>query len=389
MKEIESLNASKSDGYVYVRERAAMERLIQRIDTAERVALDTEADSLHNYFEKVCLVQLSFSGEHYLIDPLAGLDLNGLAEALADKPLILHGGDYDLRMLRASIGFRPRREVFDTMIAAQLLGLEQIGLAALTERFFAITIGKTGQKSDWSRRPLSESQLRYAVNDTRFLERLADRMHGELSARGRVDWHRESCRAMVESSGHDRARDPENAWRIKGAGRLTRCQLAYLRELWRWRDQHARSANLPAFRVLGNQEILGVVQWAESHPGVPLYQGPKLPRNIAGAQLTTLEEAIARAAGMDETEWPELRKRDHDSPRNDCIEEVNRLRAECAQIARELEIAASTLAPRAALEAIASSRPRTVDEIMKTGGLLCWQAELVQGAVKKCLHSTR
>jgi ribonuclease D len=389
MKEIESLNTSESDRYIYVRERAAMERLIQRIDTAERVALDTEADSLHNYFEKVCLVQLSFGGEHYLIDPLAGLDLNGLSEALADKPLILHGGDYDLRMLRASIGFRPRREVFDTMIAAQLLGLEQIGLAALTERFFAITIGKAGQKSDWSRRPLSENQLRYAVNDTRFLERLADRMHGELSARGRVDWHRESCRAMVESSGHDRARDPENAWRIKGSGRLTRRQLAYLRELWRWRDQHARSANLPAFRVLGNQEILGVVQWAESHPGVPLYQGPKLPRNIAGAQLTTLEEAIARAAGMDETEWPELRKRDHDSPRNDCSEEINSLRAECAQIARELEIAASTLAPRAALEAIASSRPRTVDEIMKTGGLLCWQAELVQGAVKKCLYSTR
>ena len=286
MKEIESLNTSESDGYVYVRERAAMERLIQRIGAAERVALDTEADSLHNYFEKVCLVQLSFGGEHYLIDPLAGLDLNGLSEALADKPLILHGGDYDLRMMRASMGFRPRREVFDTMIAAQLLGLEQIGLAALTERFFAITIGKAGQKSDWSRRPLSENQLRYAVNDTRFLERLADRMHGELSARGRVDWHRESCRAMVESSGRDHARDPENAWRIKGAGRLTRRQLAYLRELWRWRDQHARSANLPAFRVLGNQEILGLVQWAESHPGVPLYQGPKLPRNIAGAQLT-------------------------------------------------------------------------------------------------------
>ena len=383
------MNTSESDGYIYVRERAAMERLIQRIDTAERVALDTEADSLHNYFEKVCLVQLSFGGEHYLIDPLAGLDLNGLSEALADKPLILHGGDYDLRMLRASIGFRPRREVFDTMIAAQLLGLEQIGLAALTERFFAITIGKAGQKSDWSRRPLSENQLRYAVNDTRFLERLADRMHGELSARGRVDWHRESCRAMVESSGRDHARDPENAWRIKGAGRLTRRQLAYLRELWRWRDQHARSANLPAFRVLGNQEILGVVQWAESHPDVPLYQGPKLPRNIAGAQLTTLEEAIARAAGMDETEWPELRKRDDNFPRNDCSEEINSLRAECAQIARELEIAASTLAPRAALEAIASSRPRTVDEIMKTGGLLCWQAELVQRAVKKCLHSTR
>jgi len=389
MKQIDSLNTRESEEYVYVRERAAIERLIQRIGAAERIAVDTEADSLHNYFEKVCLVQLSLGGAHYLVDPLCGLDLNGLLEALADKPLILHGGDYDLRMMRASMGFRARREVFDTMIAAQLLGFEQIGLAALIERYFDITIGKGGQKSDWSRRPLSENQLRYAVNDTRFLERLADRMHGELSARGRVDWHRESCRAMVESSGRDHAREPENAWRIKGAGRLTRRQLAYLRELWRWRDQHARSANLPAFRVLGNQEILGLVRWAESYPGVPLHQGPKLLRNIIGAQLTTLGEAIARVARMDETEWPEPPKRDHEAPRNDCIEEIKSLRVECAQIAQELEIAASTLAPRAALEAIARSRPRTVDEIMKTGGLLRWQAELVQGAVEKCLHSTR
>jgi len=212
-------------------------------------------------------------------------------------------------------------------------------------------------------------------------------MGGELGARGRVDWHRESCGAMVVSTGRDHGRDPEEVWRIKGAGRLTRRQLACLRELWRWRDQHARSANLPSFKVLGNQEILGLVQWAEPHPGVPLHQGPRLPRNIVGAQLTTLEEAITRAARMNEAEWPEPKKRNREALRNDCIEEINALHAECARIAKDLEIAASTLAPRAALEAIARSRPRSVDEIMKSAGLLRWQAELVQGSVEKCLHS--
>jgi ribonuclease D len=284
--------------------------------------------------------------------------------------------------------FRPRREVFDTMIAAQLLGIEQIGLAALIERFFNITIGKEGQKSDWSHRPLSEKQLRYAVNDTRFLEPLADRLRAELGER-RVDWHRESCGAMVESSGRDNARDPEDAWRIKGSGRLTRRQLAYLREIWYWRDQHARSANLPPFKVFGNEQILELLQWAESHPGVPLQQGPKLPRNIVGSRLRTLEEAITRVAGMDPTQWPEVRRRNHDAARNDCSEEINALRGECAEIAKALGIAPSTLAPRAAIEAIARSRPRTVDEIMEHGRLLRWQAELVQGAVEKCLHSTQ
>lgn len=155
MEDVEALDTRESEGYVYVRERAAMDKLIQRIGTAERVAVDTEADSLHSYFEKVCLVQLSFGGEHYLVDPLCDLDLTGFSAALAEKPLILHGGDYDLRMMRAAMGFRPRRDVFDTMIAAQLLGFEQIGLAALIERYFDIPIGKVGQKSDWSRRPLS------------------------------------------------------------------------------------------------------------------------------------------------------------------------------------------------------------------------------------------
>jgi ribonuclease D len=388
-EDVETLDARESEGYVYVRERATMGKLIQRIGAAEGAALDTEADSLHNYFEKVCLIQLSFGGDDYLVDTLCGLDPTGFSEALAEKPLILHGGDYDLRMMRTAMGFRPRRDVFDTMIAAQLLGIEQIGLAALIERYFNVTIGKEWQKSDWSRRPLSDKQRRYAVNDTRFLARLADRMRGELDERKRVDWHRESCRAMVESTGRDDTHDPANAWRIKGAGRLTRRQLAYLREIWRWRDQYARSVDLPAFRILGNQEILGLVQWAESHPGALLQQGPRLPRNIAGAQLVALEEAIARVARMDRTEWPEPRNRDHDVRHNDRTEEINLLRAECAQIARELEIAASTLAPRAALEAIARNRTRTVDAIMKTGGLLCWQAELVQGAVEKCFTLDR
>ncbi len=382
------MNTPESEGYVYVRERAAMESLIQRIGTAESVALDTEADSLHNYFEKVCLIQLSLGDEHYLVDPLCQLDLSGLLKALAGKPLILHGGDYDLRMLRASMGFRPRREVFDTMIAAQLLGIEQIGLAALVERFFGITIGKEGQKSDWSRRPLSEKQLRYAVNDTRFLEQLAELMGGELSERGRLQWHKESCQAMVESTRRDRSRDPEEAWRIKGAGRLTRRQLAYLRELWHWRDEHARRANVPSFKIFGNQQILDLLQWAESRPGVPLDQGPKLPRNIRRSLLRTLEERITRVAAMDEAQWPELRRVERDNaPRADFTEQINVLRGECARIAKELDIAASTLAPRAALEAIAQSRPRTVNEIMATGGLLRWQADLVQGAVEKCLHS--
>jgi ribonuclease D len=324
-----------------------MEALIERIGAAERVAADTEADSLHNYFEKVCLIQLSLGEEHYLVDPLAGLDLSGFLESLAEAA---DSARRRLRstMMRTSLGFRARREVFDTMIAAQLLGIEQIGLAALIERFFGVTIEKAGQKSDWSHRPLSEKQLSYAVNDTRFLERLADCLARELSERGRLEWHVESCRAMVESTGRDKSRDPDDAWRIKGTGRLTRRQLAYLREVWLWRDEHARRANQPPFKVFGNQQILELIMWAESHPGVRLQQGPKLPRNIRGSLLTTLEESITRVAEMSQAQWPELRRRERDEPPSaECLKRTDALRGACARIAKELGIAASTLAPKA------------------------------------------
>jgi ribonuclease D len=383
MNESESLNMPESVEYVYVREVIALERLIERIGAAERVALDTEADSLHNYFEKVCLIQLSVDHEHFLVDPLVGLDLRGFLDALAERPLILHGGDYDLRMMRASMEFRPRRTVFDTMIAAQLLGNEQIGLAALIDRYFAITIAKAGQKSDWSRRPLSEEQLIYAVNDTRFLEPLAERLAGELSERGRLAWHAESCEAMIEATGRDRLRDHENSWRIKGAGRLTRRQLAYLRELWQWRDAHARAADVPPFKIFGNEQIFELLQWAESHPEVALQQGPKLPRNIHGARLQTLQEALARAAATIPAQWPERRIQDRGEVLPvGCRAQLDALRDECARIAKELGIAPATLAPRAALDAVVRSRARTVEEITSSGGLLRWQADLVHVAVE-------
>lgn len=382
------MHTPESPDYVYVCELATLERLTRRVKDGERVALDIEADSLHSYAEKVCLIQLSVAGEDFVVDPLSELDFGGLVEALSDKPLIAHGGDYDLRMLRAWQGFSPRGEIFDTMIAAQLLGLEQIGLAALVERFLDITMTKDSQKSDWSRRPLTEKQLRYAANDTRHLEGLAECLRGELLERGRVEWHRESCRAMVEATGRDRPRAPREAWRIKGAGRLTPRQLAFLREIWGWREERARRADRPTFKVLGNRQLLELVQWAESHPDESLEQGPKLPRDIVGSRRRALKHAIDRAAAMTPAEWPERIKtlRDHPPPIDQ--QRLDALRGACAGIAEKLEIAPSTLASKAALETIVQQWPRTVDEVMASGGLLRWQAKLVRPAVETTLHAT-
>lgn len=388
MSEQVARDHAQAEDYTYVRESLALERLIQRIRAGGSVALDIEADSLHSYTEKVCLLQLSVGGRHFVVDPLSELDFGGLVEALAEKPLIAHGGDYDLRMLRAWRGFRPWGEVFDTMIAAQLLGIEQIGLAALVERFLDIAMTKDSQKSDWSRRPLTEKQLRYAANDTRHLEELAECLHGELRERGRVGWHRESCRAMVDSTGRDRPRDSREAWRIKGAGRLTPRQLAFLQEIWGWREERARRADRPTFKVLGNRQLLELAQWAESHPDEPLEKGPKLPRDIVGARRRALKHAIDRAAAMTPAEWPERIKAPRVHPPPIDQQQFDALRNKCLEIAEGLEIAPSTVAPKAALEAIVQERPRTLDEVVASGGLLRWQAELVRPAVEAVLWTS-
>ena len=376
------------DDYRYVCNSATLEHLVRCVGEGASAAVDIEADSLHSYFEKVCLLQLSVGDEHFVVDPFSDLDFGGFVEVLARKRLIVHGGNYDLRMLRAWQGFRPRGEVFDTMIAAQLLGMEQIGLAALVERFFGVTMTKGSQKSDWSRRPLSEKQLRYAVNDTRHLEELAECLHGELRERGRVEWHRESCRAMAHAAGRDRAEEPADAWRIKGAGRLTPHQLAYLREIWRWRDARARRTDRPTFKVLGNRQLLELVQWVEAHPDEPLERGPKLPRNFVGSWRRTLEKAIARAAAMTPAEWPGRgAPAPVKSPPAD-PQQLAALRGECARLAGDLEIAPSTLAPKAALEAIVQQRCRTPEEVMESGGLLRWQAELLRPALDAALRAS-
>src|SRR5262249_32610008 len=139
--------------------------LIAQITPHSRVALDTEADSLHCYREKLCLVQISIPKRDMIVDPLAKIDLAPLREVLADKELILHGADYDLRLLRRNLNFVPKK-IFDTVIAARMVGIREFSLAALVKRFFDVELVKGSQKANWAQRPLSAKMAEYAINDT-------------------------------------------------------------------------------------------------------------------------------------------------------------------------------------------------------------------------------
>ena len=147
--------------------------LITEVEPHGRVALDTEADSLHCYREKLCLLQISVPGHDAIVDPLASVDLAPLRDALVGKEIVLHGSDYDLRLLRRNMSFVPK-QIFDTVIAARMTGIREFSLAALVKRYFDVELAKGSQKANWAQRPLSAKMAEYAINDTRYLLPLAE-----------------------------------------------------------------------------------------------------------------------------------------------------------------------------------------------------------------------
>lgn len=369
--------------FEYVDTDESLETLSGRVRQADRVALDTEGNSLHNYFEKVCLIQVGVAGEQFIIDPLADVNLEPFLDAIASTQLIFHAADYDLRILRASHDFKPTSEVFDTMLAAQLLGYDELGLAQVVYRHFDVKLAKGGQKSNWTRRPLSAGQLTYAADDTRFLDDLCDRLRDELAEKDRVEWHRQACQRMVDSAMNHTRPGSDEVWRIRGMGARPPRELNYVRELWQWRDAEARRIDRPPFRIMGNKDILSLAEWLVSlsreDAGIKIEDRKEIPKRVSSGQLARLIHAIKRADNLPEEEWPGPRKKTGGQRiSSEEKRRLDRLSAARTKIAEDLEVDPSIVAPRAALESIIRARAESAEQILACSTLLACQAALLE-----------
>lgn len=373
--------------YHYVDEASQLRRLVDLLHDTDRIAIDTEGNSLYEYFERVCLIQLSFDDCHYIVDPLADLDFQPMLDVFAAKPLLLHAADNDIRLMKKTYGFEPKGNVFDTLIAAQLLGHEKLGLTTLVDDYLDVQLGKQHQKSNWARRPLTDQQLEYAIDDTRYLFDLADALRAQLRMKGRTEWVEEGCARMVRNalSENDNGRQRET-WRIRGAGLLGRNELNYLHEVWRWRDGEAQKANRPPFKIIGNQQIMDIAKWSAANPKASLRNGLRLPRNIVGRKLDGLQNAIERAANAPRDEWPPRRQHGR---RSESVLElsplVDPLRKATVKVAQSHGIAAAVLASRSVLEEIARTRPRNDAELTQCVGLMDWQVALLRPILREVL----
>src|ERR1051325_8513953 len=217
------MSFAKSASHDVVESEQQLRVLIPQIEASDRIALDTEADSLHSYREKLCLIQISVPSatdgrpaDAFVVDPLSKVDLEPLRRALERKEIILHAADYDLRMLRRGLSYTASR-IFDTVVAARLLGIREFSLGALVKRFFGVELHKHSQKANWALRPLPVRMLQYAMDDVHYLLPLAAKLEEELERVQRRDWFRQSCRRAIESAAAARARTEDELWRIAGA----------------------------------------------------------------------------------------------------------------------------------------------------------------------------
>src|ERR687885_911599 len=263
----------------YLDTPAAVDEFLDAIAGTDILALDTEGASFHRYVDRIYLLQLSTRERTAVIDPLPIGAPAGLAALLesARVEVVFHDADYDLRLLRQDYGWHVRN-IFDTRIAAQLLGVRAFGLAALLERYFGVKLDKKHQRADWSRRPLTEDMLEYAALDTMYLLQLRDRLEEELERTGRRAWASEEF-SLLEGTRWD-VEDADTAFlRVKGARDLTRRELAVLRELVPWRDAVAKQADRATFRVIGNEQLPAIAKaQPESRDALAAIRG--MPRGL-------------------------------------------------------------------------------------------------------------
>lgn len=340
------------------------------------LALDTEADSMHSYFHKVCLIQVTADGRHMVIDPLAisADDLEPLWRVVADPavPVLMHGADYDIRVLDRDYGARVHG-LQDTQIMALLLGEEKTGLAALLEKELGVQLDKRHQRADWGRRPLTRSQVAYAAADTAYLGTLAGRLRGRLEELGRWSWAVEEFRSLEQVRYSAPEPDPLAFERIKGARALRGDARDRLFSLHGWREGMAQALDVPPFKVLGNHQLMVL---AENPPadaaalGEVEGIGPRAVRRW-GRDLLRLVEQPCHAP--DRLKLPRPPK-----PSPEVRRRLKGLLAARDARAKDLGLQEGLVCSRSCAEAVAARQPRCLSNgDLEDAGLRGWRLELL------------
>jgi len=365
---------------VMVEDAEALERMIRQLERSSVIGIDTESDSSYAYQEKVCLIQISDADTDFIIDPLRVKDLSSLGPILADPSVtkVLHGADYDIVCLKRDFGF-VIRGVFDTLIAAQLLGMERIGLADLIDRFFGIELDKQYQRHNWALRPLLPEHLEYARGDTHWMPALRELVLVHLRRVGRLRHMREECQLLEQREWGGRTQDPDAWLDMKGIEKLDDSQKRVLRRLYQYREGEASRMNRPVYKVIPNEVLIEV---AEASPSSmddldELFRNKHAMKRRHGSALI---KAVNQ--GLDDDQ-PIPKRQRTERPRRGIRSRLNGRQADkvfadlkewrTQVLAQRRDVTAFTVASNSVLKAIASVRPISIEELGRIPDVRRWQ----------------
>jgi ribonuclease D len=348
--------------------------LIAELEREPVIACDLEADSMHHYQEKICLIQIATPTRAVLIDPLADIDLSPLGTVLANPAIrkVFHGADYDIRSLYRDFTMEVNN-LFDTMIACQILGEREVGLAAVVKKRFGVELDKRFQKADWSKRPLPGEMVAYAVEDTTLLIELAGQLQHELRAKERLSWVEEECLLLTRVRAGCRSADPFYL-RFKGASRMEPKRLAILEELLRVRDERARIADLPPFKILGNDLVRELVEKTPRKPAdfaaIPGFSAKLIDRH--GRWVLA---AIARGLAVPAAQLPRYPRTRHQEKDRRREELLKKLKSWREGKAAELGMDSGIVANNGLFEVLTEKAPLSLEELAGVEGMKRWQRE--------------
>lgn len=361
---------------VWIRTPGELASLAAELRDVSAVALDTEADSLHHYPERLCLVQLADArGRVWLLDTLALEGLEAL-QPLLQRPEVLkvfHSGDNDILHLKRRFGLE-FAGVSDTLLAARFLGVRELGLERLLVKYLEVPPVKSQQKTDWARRPLTVAQELYAIEDVRHLIALWQRLVEELAALGREAWLHEECQALATLPVPERPVEVDAYRRIRGATRLDRRGRGVLRALHAQREAWARAEHRPPFKVLSPETLLAVATVLPADRAA-LAGIPGLSARLVERYAEGLLQAVRRGLAEPEPEPARSARPERPAVTPAVRERQLALRGWRAQAAERTGLDPGVLLPQRLIDALALAPPAHLSALAAVPGVRRWRAD--------------
>ncbi|WP_251213301.1 ribonuclease D [Adlercreutzia murintestinalis] len=361
----------------YLSDPSRLAAFVERASASRVLAIDTEFIREKTYYPKLCLIQMATDDEVVIIDPFTCGSLDVIAPLLGNEDIckVFHAGGQDIEILLREVGRMPW-PLFDTQIAAALLGQShQVGFGSLVHAFCGVRLSKRDSFTDWSKRPLSDSQVRYAADDVIYLPELYATMVDMLNERGRLHWLDDDFRALADPQRY--ASDPQTRYvRLKRVNQLTGAQVSAAREVAAWREQCAQKRNIPRKWVIGDEEIVEACK-REAITIDELFMVRGVKQHVSTRDARAIVEAIKRGLAAPPHEWPRLEGGKSNELNVDAA--VDMMQALVRHRAKENGIAMQTLASHSDLAALARGY-REQSEVVRG-----WRRELIGAELEDLL----